>query len=281
MNSPQPHPQPPVTTPLPPRSSQVKPTLLPPFESPILNPSSTSTSLWPHHVNPYPSIVNQIGALSEIMINPQPAARRCRVIAVDGSDSSAVTYMIEHLRHHLPSTTRLQVCISGLMSLPSEPQSFDLGEFIQQIQQWNAMLHRTAARSSTDSACINFSEGQFRNNNLARSIPGANYALIVPFSPLNAISRAASSGSSENATPSADDLWYRLANFWRGSTRPDILIDIKEYEECFQHREVLRIFNQNIRAVVATTERKRGRPMFLDNQLRRIVFEVSEWLRED
>ena len=74
--------------------------------------------------------------------------------------------------------------------------------------------------------------------------------------------------------------WRWLLSYWRGARRPNIIINIQEYQWGVENGQVLRIVKGDLRGLIIVTAVQRD-VAITAKQLRRITFEVIEWIRDD
>ena len=191
-----------------------------------------------------------------------------KVIAVDGSDRNGVHLIMARLQLHLHKDLGYNVRVFG------EPQttgsanecSSELAYFAAIVGAWEATMraiHRAANTSHPTSPA----------QQLALAQP---CVCLVPFSPLMATTRAAArvpfSGAHSN------DVHFRwLASHWAGHARPDITISLHETDPVIKHREVL-ILPGSLMFTLVVIKGQEGGNDVSPKQLRRVVFEVKEWL---
>ena len=226
-----------------------------------------------------PPIIQQIEALSTILRTRPPKSPRGKVIAVDGVDKDAVLFMIRYLHHHITKNSGLAVRIFNETSVqPQNPEITDLFHYAQVVQDWN-MLWSAFIELPVPiiSECASQHESTTESSIAMSSKSQTACVNIVPLSPLMSTERAASQIPITDAY-SNEKHWRWLAGYWRGCPRPDITISILDSEGILKDREVLRIWGHNMNTLVVTKANS-GQAVITAKQLRRVGFEVEEWLR--
>ena len=229
----------------------------------------------------HPPIIEQIEALSTVLRARPPESSRSKVIAVDGVDRDAVLFMIKYLHYHITKHSGLAVRIFNENFIqPQNPEITELFRYIQVIQDWNMLWNAFIELSIL---IISESASQQKSINVSSSVITSKSQIacvnIIPFSPLMSIGRAASQMPITDAC-SNETHWRWHAEYWRGSPRPDITINILDPEGTLKDREVLRIWGYNMNTLVITKANS-GHVVFTAKQLRRVGFEVEEWLRDE
>ena len=224
-------------------------------------------------------IIQQIETLSTILRTHPPNLSRGKVIAVDGVDKDTVLFMIKYLHHHITKHSGLAVRIFNETSVqPQDPETTYLFRYAQVIQNWNMLWNACIELPvAAIPECASQHESIMVSSRATPSKSQTAYVNIVPLSPLMATGRAASQIPITDAY-SNESHWRWLAGYWRGCPRPDITINILDSEGTLKDREVLRIWGHNVNTLVVTKANS-GHSVITAKQLRRVGFEVDEWLR--
>ena len=69
-------------------------------------------------------------------------------------------------------------------------------------------------------------------------------------------------------------------SYWRGARRPNIIINVQEYQWGVENGQVLRIVEGDLRGLIVVTAVQRD-VAITAKQLRRIAFKVIEWIRDN
>ena len=227
-------------------------------------------------------LVDKLDVLGQYL-NVRPVnAPNFKVVAVDGLDRNAVHLVIANLHYQIVKDLRFTVRVVGeqlpLRSHDTRPPLEILNDQVQYYGSlwdsiWNAP--RGLSDVAPDPPPIT---GQQRH----LFPPPINtsaypYIFIIPMSPLTATLKA----SKFVGFPGSDgdlNVWRWLASHWGGRWTPDVMVNIQEAADMvhFDH-EVIILNDGKIRTLNLTKTREGGVDL-TPAQLRRITFEVEEWL---
>lgn len=219
-----------------------------------------------HVPNVTASCVRSVAILSEFLkIRPNDAAQS-KVVAVDGDDKNAVHLTIATLHFHITKDLGRVVRVFG----EETPEIFadqrpEFAHFITRVQTWGAMWE--AIRSGDAPVASSYRPAGAHQ---PAPPPGGSCVYILPLSPLTATIQAANRGT---------DYFRWLASYWSAHVRPDVTINIQNPEGAISDRQIVKVFG-DLRALIVT----KGAPGGIDlspKQLRRVVFEVEEWIRDE
>ena len=224
---------------------------------------------------PYTQHLNVLGEYLDVRptVNDQN-----KIIAVDGVDQHAVYLLIATLQHHITNDLGCAVRVFGAdLGVPA-PLIPDLLVFMTKIQHWGEMWAQIAVAPPVQSS----------SGTASRDGPGAlptppppsrPCVYIMPLSPLMATLKAADRVSYPSIyNPNEHFRW--LASHWDGYIRPDITVNVQDCYGAIKFPEVLRLQAQNMNTLVVT-KGDAGNVSLTPKQLRRVTFEVEEWLQDD
>lgn len=212
-----------------------------------------------------PTLYQKITMMYEhLWLRPSKAAQS-RVIAVDGFDTQAVQVIEQYLHETIRSNTNFTVRVFGPLHCPAIPNP-DWHCYTYYINQWASLWQYLMATpfppGTADNApfCVN----------------------IIPFSPLMISLRA------ERAYHPVDEVrqlqaWRLLVTDWWSQIRPDITINVQD-TNCMPHEPGVARFadrEMNVLAVAQVPWEQDAIHGVRPKQLRRIGFEVLEWLMEE
>ena len=214
----------------------------------------------------------------DAFMRPSPTAGNLyKVIAIDGADRHAIRGMIACLQHFITRDLRHFVRVVNEESFyPITSQPTQLSHFIRRVESWNAiwdMIHHSRLPSSN--ASLHYGMGGSGNHpglpdHLGASLPYQTI-YIVPLSPFMATMHAL------GQTVDSKDSWRLMCNYWNDSFRPDVTIIMGNIIDTQLQNEVLRFEVDGINALIVT--REGDTDLTATPQMRRVVFEVEEWIR--
>jgi hypothetical protein len=210
-------------------------------------------------------IIQQIEDLSSILRPRSSESSRNKVIAVDGLDKEAVRFTIRFLHDHIAKHTGLNVRVLSEPYFQRDPESVNVPGYNEVVRHWDRLWDDVIRHPVPNSAA--------RHGSITVPRPNVD---IIPFSPLMTTERAASQMSITDAY-SNESHWRWVAGYWRGCERPDITVNILDSNGTLKDSEVLRVWGDDMNTLVVTKTNS-GLAPFTAKQLRRVGFEVKEWL---
>ena len=241
-----------------------------------------------HGPNPpslIPPIVQKMTVLSEILRGRPAEATHSRVLAIDGLDRNGIDVLIRFLYEAFKARSWHSV---RLCTIPMIPLNSSLMGYTNMIIHWNTLwkhfLQVPFPADGLDAGAPS-DEHQYALPSPTRLSPSTSEPIcinIVPFSPLMITYKMASTMASSDLY-TEHEIWRWLAEHWRGMIQPDVTISVHLYDGLFHNRDVVRICDGSLKTLMVPTagyEEGTGRP-FTEKQLRRVLFEVEEWLREN
>lgn len=204
-----------------------------------------------------------------------------RLIAIQGTSDEETRFMAQFLTHSIQKELGIPVRVFGELSPPTATNTVH-EQHLHHVQNWFTISDfiTKAAPPSIERA-----RGQAvvvpttPLPSAVSQIADTLYVNIVPLSPLMIASKAAIEGPPEAAVWS-ERKWRWLLSHWRGARRPNIIINIQEYQWGVENGQVLRIVEGDLRGLIVVTAVQRD-VAITAKQLRRIAFEVIEWIRDD
>jgi len=229
-------------------------------------------------------LVQKFTVLSEAFRSRPPEATHCRVIAVDGLEPQAVEILVGYLHESFKARTPHYVRLCP--AIPAEVVNSDLRAYSRVITHWDTLwrhfLKVPFPTNSTDAGAPALQQQHALP--LPTSLPAGPMVEplcvnIVPFSPLMLAYKVALRMPPSDLS-TEHQVWRWLVEHWRRLVSPDITISVHKYDITLKDREFVRVCVQNTKILLVTAGESADGP-FTAKQLRRITFEVEEWLRED
>jgi len=151
------------------------------------------------------------------------------------------------------------------------------GDIIPRKPQFPEMFYFISATNTWGSICDAILQARQKLLALPPGILLPTCIYILPLSPLMATIRAADR-IAFNCKGEGDrrDLFLFFAKYWTGLTVPDITINIQDPTNTMRQGEVLRLYNEK---TLVVAKAQGGGISITPRQLRRVIFEVEEWLR--
>lgn len=227
-------------------------------------------------LNTEPSITAKVVALSKYLVPRHQDRAFFRVIAVDGVDRVAVHLMISSLHYQITRDLQCEVrVIGGNFQLAASAGSNGLPRYFSEIHEWRAMWN-LLGRSPPIAFNAGIPSGR-SGQHLFRPATSRHFpcVYIFPISPLLSTLKASQIAGLCHYPPL--HLWEWLAGHWFGHFSPDITVNIQEGPDAKANRGVLRIGGNNMRTLLVMKSNDKHYQL-TPAQLRRVTFEVEEWL---
>lgn len=223
-------------------------------------------------------LFNKIDRLAYILRSRPIHKHDIKVIAVDSSDPEVVKSVLQFV------TFQIGQCAGNLVRVFDDdwvrarmPDIKDLTSYKQYIDLW-ASLWRFIIQAPLRTIPGPVVQTAFDGHSLKQHTY-LSPVDIIPFSPLMISQRAAASIPIDD-TYSDDEHWHWLAGFWRGLIKPNITVIINSQDEEPSSAPVVRIEHQDMSTLIITASKSEDYRLS-KKQLRRIAFEIVEWLRQD
>ena len=203
-------------------------------------------------------VVERLEYLSRTLQDPPQDLARNIIIAVDGANSALIHHICGQLYRHLrlPGTIRVHM----MPHAETQQSTTAWHNHLRLIQNWHAVwsdIHECSSEQATNLAIH-----------------------IVPMSPLMSSITAARHVPVTDSYSSFQH-WAWLANHWRGCIRPKVTINVQNFDPSFVGQEVLKVEGTNMNAILLTAFKDNLESPFSARQIRRMIFEVTEWMRTD
>ena len=251
---------------------------------PDLLPKPSTVPTVPQHPQPLSvvplespgKLIARMSILAGSMKSRPATGSLFKVIAVDGADRHAVHGMIATLQHRITRDLRYFVRVMGEDSFyPPFSQPTQLSHFIRRVESWGAMWEMILH------APPNFSNPVFYNGSDKPAPTHPEYTIMPPDYPTVYILPLSPLMATLHALGQAADLkdpWHVLCSYWKDSFRPDLTVNIGDITNSHCCNEVIRFQGTGMNAIVLTKEGGPGLNA-TPQQMRRVVFEVEEWIR--
>lgn len=240
-------------------------------KSPCLQPGRENDVVLPFIQH---SLSSQCDRLARILKSRPIDQPHIKVIAVDGPNPDLIKFMLRFLHFQITNY------VGGMIRIYNDdwvrarmPDIQDMASYREYVTLWST-LWKYVIQAPLERVAGPIITNEFGGHQQTY-LPCVN---IIPFSPLTVSQRAAHSVPILDAY-SDDEHWHWFAEFWRGQFKPNMIIYIEEHSNA----DVMRIKQQHMFILLVTTSKFDDSAMFTLNskQLRRISFEVIEWLRQD
>ncbi|KAL6714245.1 slightly ste11-like protein [Lecanora helva] len=222
-----------------------------------------------------PPILYRLDILGQYLKPRLANAPDFKVIAVDGLDKNAVHLVIATLHHCITQDLGCTVRVVGEqipLNVSTVPTPTALDRLNEQVHYWNGMWDMMI--DDIPSGLNNHGlPGYLHPSLLTYSHP---CIYILPLSPFIATLKA-SIGMELVGVDGDLTLWRWLASHWAGRLGPDITVNIQETSDIVLDHEVLRIEGESMKTIIVTKARNGGIDI-TPSQIRRVSFEVKEWL---
>ncbi|KAF2190720.1 hypothetical protein K469DRAFT_736478 [Zopfia rhizophila CBS 207.26] len=231
---------------------------------------------------PYQVKVKVLGRITPPLKDPGPTSPAVRVrgaiLAIEGDDTSAVQELADWLKDFLAKDTDYHPRIAQPPKGPGEDQEEVAFEnYLNLIKDWHGrskeMIQFITVPVTSDS---DRDKGKDKDKSSPPSSETSSKPVIIlPTYQLHASNTYTSRIPITDAY-SPTDHWQWMATLWRGTVGPDLTIYVNNVEGKEGLGGKLVELNEEVRCLTVRRE-KGGR--FEDSALRRVGFEVSEWIR--
>jgi hypothetical protein len=247
---------------------------------------------------PYPNKIKLLGRITppykesgpEI---PAPRESRGAIVAVEGDDLAAVNDLSKWLQEYLIKQKEYEPRIADPPKAPSDKdKEGTFEEYLDLIKEWHGKSKEmikfitTPIPSSSSSQDANLSGKEYGKDAAGRkdsatppvfspSIASTKPVIILPTFQLQASITYASRIPIQDAY-SATDHWQWMATLWRGTVGPDLTLYVKTYDAKEGQTGAKPDMDDSVRCLTVFKEKE---SKFADADLRRVGFEVSEWIQ--
>ncbi len=208
------------------------------------------------------------------------SAVRGAIVAIEGEDVTAVQHLVKWLEDFLNKSGD---CNAKAALAPKRPASdrknVSLGDYLTVIGEWHGKSKEMIEFITTPTQAhdSDVEEGEIEMQKESKPIDLATIPVVIlPTYQLHASDVYASRIPIADAYSPADH-WQWMATLWRGIVGPDITIYIKDsYPEELGREKIVDV-REDCGCVVVRKEK--GKSKIEERALRRMGFEVGEWIR--
>ncbi|KAA8619302.1 NHP6B Chromatin-associated protein containing the HMG domain protein [Pyrenophora tritici-repentis] len=249
---------------------------------------------------PYPHKIKLLGRITPPYKESNPVSAlikggRGAIIAVEGDDLTAVKEISQWLNDYLIKQREYEPRISEPPKAPQDDENEDVTfeDYLDLIKEWHGKSREMiqyiitpitppdspkdttmSDKDSIDTASRKDSATP-PDSPSAVSVSTVKPVIILPTFQLHSSIAYASRIPIQDAY-SATDHWQWMATLWRGTVGPDLTLYVKSYdakEGQVGHKPDL----DDVNKCLTIFKEKKG--MFLEADLRRVGFEVGEWIK--
>lgn len=239
-------------------------------------PSLHSSSMHDKRFRFHPSLSHKLEVLFKVF-RPRPRQEHhIQVISVDDLNSELVNYMMRFIHSQVSQIVENSVRIFDDDWVRARMCDLkDLISYKDYVTLWST-LWRYILQASLSAVTLSVAQDL---KDFSRRQSNLHCVNIIPFSSLTISMRAAHDISIDDAY-SRDDHWHWLAGFWRGCEKANITVLIHDNNDIHSDHDVAWIDNENT-IILLVIISKLGGLVLTSKQLRRVAFEITEWLRRD
>jgi hypothetical protein len=247
---------------------------------------------------PYPNKIKLLGRITPPYKEsgpegPAPKENRGAIVAVEGDDLAAVDELSKWLKEYLIKQKEYEPRIADPPKAPSsDDKEGTFEEYLELIKEWHGKSKEMIKFITTPIPCTSsapdanmldkepFKDATSRKDSTtspASPPPDASIkpVIILPTFQLQASVAYASRIPIQDAY-SATDHWQWMATLWRGTVGPDLTLYVKTYDAKEGQTGAKPDMDDVVKCLTVFKE-KEGR--FSEADLRRVGFEVSEWIQ--
>jgi hypothetical protein len=230
---------------------------------------------------PYPVKIKVLGRITPALKDPGPTSPaipvRGAIIAVEGDDLPAVKELSKWLKEFLTKEKEYNPRIEDPPKGPMDSKDVTFEDYLDLIKEWHnkskeMIKYITTSITPSNSDSENADDASTSSTHEITVKP----VIILPTYQLHASDAYTSRIPIQDAY-SPTDHWQWMATLWRGTVGPDLTIYIHTTEtKETPHGGKLVELNDEVRCL---TVRKEKGSKFEVSALRRVGFEVGEWIR--
>ena len=225
--------------------------------------------------------IKVLGRITPPLKDPGPTSPaikiRGAIIAVEGDDVVAVKELAGWLNEFLAKDKEFSPRINDPPKAPGEDQAdVTFEDYLDLIKEWHSKakdmisyITKRVLSSDSDS-----DSAKDKNSPSSQEAPAAKPIVILPTYQLYASDVYTSRIPIQDAY-SPTDHWQWMATLWRGTVGPDLTIYVKTLEAKEQPKKLVEL-NEEVRCLTVCREKGGS---FENSALRRVGFEVSEWVQ--
>lgn len=230
---------------------------------------------------PYPVKIKVLGRITPPLKDPSPTSPaiqvRGAIIAIEGDDTPAVKELAEWLKEFLAKDKEYSPRIADPPENPKEgAKDVTFEDYLDLIKEWHGKSKEMIQYITTPVTPSDSDSEKEKDSD--SSVPEATTkpVVILPTYQLRASDVYTSRIPIQDAY-SPTDHWQWMATLWRGTVGPDLTIYINssEAKEGSPGGKLVEV-NEEVRFL---TVRKEKGSKFEEAALRRVGFEVGEWVR--
>ncbi|KAF2749051.1 hypothetical protein M011DRAFT_323837 [Sporormia fimetaria CBS 119925] len=237
---------------------------------------------------PYLLKVKVLGRITPPLKDPGPTSPaiqvRGAIISVEGDDFGAVEELTQWLKNDLESAQSREYC-PRIATPPRVPQqdakNVTFEDYLDLIKDWHGKSREMIRYITTQPEAADSDSGKDDKSDKGSDTKNPDVkkkpVVILPTYQLHAANMYTSRIPMQDAY-SPTDHWQWMATLWRGTVGPDltIFIDTPDSREGQKSGKLVEL-NEEIRCL---TVRKDKGANFDAASLRRVAFEVGEWIRD-
>ncbi|KAF2464942.1 uncharacterized protein BDR25DRAFT_241442 [Lindgomyces ingoldianus] len=225
---------------------------------------------------PYATKIKVLGRITPPLKDPGPTSPAIRVrgaiLAVEGDDITAIKELVEWLKEFLAKDQEYSPRIAEPPKNPSDDQKEVIyEEYLDLVKEWHAKSREMIQFITTPVSSESNKDSQTPSRDTS-----IKPVVILPTYQLRASDTYTSRIPIQDAY-SPTDHWQWMATLWRGTVGPDLTIYVQssESKETPPKGKLVEL-NEEVRCL---TVKKDKMSPFEEGALRRVGFEVSEWIR--
>ena len=257
---------------------------------------------------PYPNKIKLLGRITPPYQYKEPGsaspsyrANRGAIIAIEGDDPAAVKELTEWLNEYLIKQKEYSPQIAEPPQAPTDnaDKEVTFEDYLDLIKEWHAKSKEmikyitTTPTSSTDTPSSNNSDTiivstkdtrkdsatppDSPSHSLSSTNPAIKPVILLPTFQLAASIAYASRIPIQDAY-SPTDHWQWMATLWRGTVGPDLTLYVKSFDPKEGQVGLKPEMDEGVRCLSVWKACGPG-GRFADADLRRVGFEVGEWVK--
>lgn len=240
---------------------------------------------------PYHVKIKVLGRITPPLKTPGPTSPvhnvRGAVIAIEGEDTAAVKELTRWLSKFLGKNKEYHTQVAEPPKVPdTEKKDVTFADYLELIKEWHGKSREmvdfittpitSPTTNDVDDKEMKDDDKEMKDNNKADRLSPMKPVILLPTYQLRAADVYTSRIPIVDAY-SPTDHWQWMATLWRGTVGPDLTVYIKDATPEELGREKLVDVSEEVRLL--TARKPKGSWRLDDGALRRVGFEVDEWIR--
>lgn len=199
---------------------------------------------------------------------------RGAIVAVEGEDTQTVSQLTEWLDNFLHKSEQFASKVVDGPKVPAANEETSLRQYLGTVGEWHGRGKEIIDFITTAPSAINASE-EDSDKDCSGTLSAIPVLLLSTYQLHASDAYACRIPITDAYSPT--DHWQWMATMWRGIIGPDITIYIRDALPVEMSKEKVVEVKEDVKCLVV--RKAKGTTVMEEKALRRVGFEVSEWVR--